>query len=74
MEIEPVTRLRQAELVEENLRELGVVVLPRMQDDFLDSLLAKSDRERSRLHELGTVSDDGENFQDAGTLGAASGR
>jgi hypothetical protein len=49
-------------------------VLPRMQNDLLDAMLAKSDRKRRRLDELRTVSNDGENLQGAGTLGAASGR
>ena len=70
VEIEPVARLRQAELVEENLRQLGVVMLPRMQDDLLDPAVAKGDRERCGFDELRPVSNDRENLQGAGTLGA----
>src|SRR5207237_8988400 len=70
VEIEPETRLRQPQLVEENLRQLGIVMLPRMQDDLLDSAVSEGDRERRRLYELRAVSDHGEDLQGAGTLGA----
>ena len=50
----------EAELVEEHLRELGVVVLARVDDDLLDPRVAKRDRERRRLDELGPVADNGE--------------
>ena len=70
VEIESVLRLRQPQLVEEDLRQLGVVVLPSMQDDLLGSTVAKGDRKRRRLDELRAVSDHGENLQGAGTLGA----
>ena len=70
MEIEPVARLRQPQLVEEDLRQLGVVVLARMQDDLFDSVIAKGHGERGRLDKLRAVSDDRENLQGAGTLGA----
>ena len=51
---------REAELVEEDLRELGVVVLPGVDDNLLETALAERDRERSRLDELRAVADDGE--------------
>ena len=60
MQVEPVTRLAEPELVEEDLRQLGVVVLPRVQEDLLDSGVSKCEREGRRLDELGPVSDDGQ--------------
>ena len=60
VQVEPVLRLRQVELVEEDLRELAVLVLAGVQDDLLDPAVAQRDRERRRLHELRPVADDGE--------------
>ena len=57
-EVESVRRLGEAELVDEHLRELGVPVLARVDDDLLQSRLAKGYGERRRLDELGTVPDD----------------
>ena len=64
-QVEPVRRLREAELVEEDLRHLGVPVLPRVQHDLVDPRLAERHRERRRLDELGPVPDDGEDFRTA---------
>ena len=61
--LEPVVRLGKSELVEEDLRELVVVVLARMQHDLLDACVAKRERHRRRLHELRAVAHDGENLQ-----------
>jgi hypothetical protein len=36
-DFEAVARLRQVELLEEHLRQLAVVVLPRVQRDLVDS-------------------------------------
>ena len=70
VQIEPVARLREPQLVEEDLRQLGIVVLPRMQDDLVDSVITKRNGERRRLDKLRAVSDDRENLQGVGTLGA----
>ncbi len=59
-QVEPVGGLREAQLLEEHLREHAVVVLPRVDDDLLDPGLAKGQREGRRLHELGPVPDDRE--------------
>ena len=59
-QIEPIGGLRQAELVDEDLRELVVPVLARMDDDLVDPGLAQGDGERRRLDELRPVADDGE--------------
>jgi hypothetical protein len=48
----------EAELVEEDLREIVVVVLPRVQDDLLGPV-SHCERKGSRLYELRTVADDG---------------
>ena len=55
-----VDRFGQPELVEEDLRELGIVVLARMDDDLLDAGIPERDRERRRLDELRPVSDNRE--------------
>ena len=62
MEVEPVSGLREPELVEEDLRQLRVVVLARVEDALVDPRLAKRERERSRLDELRAVPDDGEHL------------
>ena len=62
VEVEPVRRLRELELVEEDLRQLRVVVLARVQHDLLDTCVAKRERERRRLHELRAVAHDGEHL------------
>ena len=74
MRLEPVAGLAEPELVEEDLRELGVVVLPRMEHDLLDPVLAQSHRKRRRLDELRPVPDDGEHLHGAARLRAAPGR
>ena len=61
-QVEPVARLGEAELVEEDLRELAVVVLAGVDDDLLDPGVAERDRERRRLDELRPVADDGEHL------------
>ena len=55
---EAVRGLRELELLEENLRQLGVVVLPGVERDLVDSPLSERDREGRGLDELGPVSDD----------------
>ena len=59
---EPVARLLEAQLVEEDLRELAVVVLPRVEHDLLDRGRAEREREGRRLDELRPVPDDGEHL------------
>ena len=44
VEIEPIPRLRKPELVEEDLRELHVVVLPGVDDDFVETGRFQRDR------------------------------
>ena len=51
----------EAELVEENLRELVVVVLARVQDDLVRPV-SQREREGSGLYELRTVADDGKDL------------
>ena len=58
--VEPVRRLGQAELLEEDLRELVVPVLARVDDDLVDPRLPQRDGERRGLDELRPVADDGE--------------
>ena len=62
---EAVARLRQVQLVEENLGQLGVVVLPRVQRHLVDSARSERDRERRSLDELGSIADDGGDFHGA---------
>jgi hypothetical protein len=59
---EPVRGRPEPELVEEDLRELRIVVLARVEHDFLDAALLERERQRSRLHELRPVPDDGKDF------------
>ncbi len=68
VQIEAVARLAESELVEEDLRELRVVVLSGVDDDFVDSTLAQRHRKRCGLDELRTVPDDGEDLHDVATL------
>ena len=65
-EVEPVGGLRQAELVEEDLRELVVPVLPRVDDHLVDPRRAQRLGERRRLDELRPVADDGEDLHEGG--------
>ena len=60
--IEPEVGFAEAELVEEHLRQLAVVVLPGVEDEFVDPGLAQRHRERRRLDELRPVA---HNRQDA---------
>ncbi len=53
-------RLVEPELVDEDLRQLVVPVLPRMHDDLVDPRLPERHGERRRLDELRAVADDGE--------------
>ena len=71
---EPVVRLCEVELVEEDLRQLRVVVLPGVQDDLVDSGLAQGQRQGRRLDELRPVPDDGEHFHGGYTTRRESGR
>ncbi len=59
-QVEPVRGLREPELVEEDLGELVVPVLARVDDDLLDPGLAQGHAERRGLDELRPVADDGE--------------
>ena len=65
VQVEPVARLGQPELLEEDLRELAVLVLSRVHDDLLDALLAQRHRERRGLDELRPVADDREHLHGA---------
>jgi len=56
-----VRGLVQPELVDEDLRQLVVPVLTRVDDDLVDPCLAKRHGQRRRLDELWTVADDGQN-------------
>ena len=64
-EVEPVCRLRQPELLEEDRGELVVPVLPRVDDDLVDPASRGAPRERRRLDELRPVADDGEHLHRA---------
>jgi hypothetical protein len=57
-----VARGWKAELVEEDLRELWVVVLPGVSNDLLDIALAQRDRNGAGLDELRPVADDGQDL------------
>ena len=57
LEIEPVPRVRQLELLEEDLRQLPVVVLSGMDDDLVDAGGTKGDGKRGGLDELRPVPD-----------------
>ena len=61
VEVEPNVGLGQAELLEEDGGELGVVVLARVQKHFVDPPAAQRDGEWRRLDELRAVPDDREN-------------
>lgn len=58
--LEPVGGRREPELVEEDLRELPVVVLAGVQHDLVDACVAQRDGDRPGLDELGAVAHDGE--------------
>ena len=62
VEIEPVARLGEAELVEEDLGHGVEPVLPRVQDDLFDARIAECRRQRRCLDELRAVPDDGEHL------------
>jgi hypothetical protein len=55
---EAVRRRVEPELVEEDVRELAVVVLACVEDDLVGAA-AKGERERAGLDELRSISDDG---------------
>ena len=73
-EVEPVRRLVEPELVDEDLRQLVVPVLSRVDDDLVDPRLPERDRERRRLDELRAVADDGEHAHRASVDAAAARR
>ena len=75
VQVEPVGRVRQLELREEDVGELAVPVLAGVQDGLLDACVAQRHRHRPRLDELRPVADHRENAH-AGeaTMAAASGR
>ena len=62
VEVEPVARLREPELLEEHLRQLAIPVLARVQHHLVEPRLAQRDGERPRLDELRAVADDGEDL------------
>ncbi len=62
VEVEPVARLRQPELLVEDVGEVGVPVLPGVEADLLDPRRRERGRERAGLDELRPVADDGEDF------------
>ena len=61
-DVEQVIRAWQLELLEKDVRELGVVVLPRVGDDLLDLTLAQRGRHGPGLDELWPVADDGQDL------------
>ena len=75
MQVEPVRGLGQAELVEEDLGELPVVVLPGVDYRLVDARVAQRNRHGAGLDELRTVADDRQNLHECeATMAAASGR
>ena len=62
VQIEAIARLREAELVEEDLRHDVVPVLPGVEHDLVDPRFAQRGRERRGLDELRAVPDDGEDL------------
>ena len=74
MQVEPVARLVEAELVEEDPRERRVPVLPGVQHDLVDSGVPQRHGERRRLDELGPVPDHGEDSHPPLRYAALSGR
>ena len=75
LQVEPVRRLREPELLEEDVGELSVVVLPGVEHDLVDPRRAQRDGHRARLDELRAVADDRENLhRHEATMAAASGR
>ena len=65
VQVEPVARLREPELVEEDLRHDVEPVLPRVQDDLVEACLAHRRGQRRGLDELRPVADDGEDLHGA---------
>ena len=66
--VEPVPRLVKPELLDEHVRQLPVVVLPRMDDDLVDAGDQEGEGERPALDELRAVPDDGEDLHSDGRL------
>ncbi len=62
-QVEPVGGLRDAELVEEDLRHARVPVLPGVQHDLVDPALPQRQGERGGLDELGAVPDHREDLR-----------
>ena len=58
--VESVMRRGQAKLLEEDIRELCVVVLTGVQDRLFEARIARSERERPRLYELRPIADNRE--------------
>ncbi len=61
-EVEPVAWLVEPEFLEEDLRELAIVVLAGVHDDLLETALPKGDGGRRRLDELRPVAHDRDDF------------
>ena len=75
VEVEPVARLGQRELVVEDVGELRIPVLAGVESDLLDAGFAESSAQRARLDELGTVPHHGQDFHGGeATMAAAAGR
>jgi hypothetical protein len=53
----------ESELLEEDLRELGIVVLAGVKEGLFDGPLLERERDRGRLHELRPVAYDGKDSQ-----------
>ena len=66
--VEPVPRLVKPELLDEHVRQLPVVVLPRVDDDLVDAGDQEGEGERPALDELRAVPDDGEDLHSDGRL------
>ena len=74
-QVQPVCRLGQSELLEEDRGHLGIPVLTGVHDDFVEPRRAQRNRERPRLDELGAVPHHRQNpHADEATMAAASGR
>jgi hypothetical protein len=56
----------EPQLLEEHLRELGIVVLAGVKKDFLDAPLLERERDRCRLHELRPIAYDGKDSHGGG--------
>ncbi len=75
VEVEPVARLGQPELVVEDVGELRIPVLAGVEADLLDPCGAQGGGDGTRLDELRPVPDDGEDIhRSEATMARRSGR